>query len=180
MAVRGTMGEVIGVLRRMIGDKTPPLHFEDADIQRFADGNRRLLRYHPLEAVPLYLPGGLVRYEEFCLFAAGMLEGSPALFDSSYNSVTATSVDAENGLITVATRTNSTLYFSGAVFDLAGAAADGLEEWAAELSRAFDTDDGETSVKRSQMAKSMREQAGVYRAQQGATSVPMGRSDVQC
>jgi hypothetical protein len=53
-----------------------------------------------------------------------------------------------------------------------------LEQWAADLARQFDVDDGQTRLSRSQKARALREQAARYRAMQTVKAFPVRRSDV--
>jgi hypothetical protein len=58
------------------------------------------------------------------------------------------------------------LFVDGRSYDLAGAAADALEEWAARLARAYDVSSDGQSLARSQQARALLAAAQQFRTQQ--------------
>ncbi|MDP9350797.1 MAG: hypothetical protein M3P51_04560, partial [Chloroflexota bacterium] len=91
--------------------------------------------------------------------------------------LTPSTSDYQEGRWTFATSTSPSVYLVGKTYDIYGAAADLLEQWAARLARRYDISDSNSSYKRSQPAERLESLARTYRQQQRVRVVSMSRSD---
>ncbi len=172
MAVRATMSDLIERTRELIGDPAgADQAFSPASIQNALDRHQAWARYEALRAEP-DLSGQYL--EHFA--AVGDWEADERLYDSSGTQLTPATADRVTGYWTFAASTPS-VYLVGKTYDLYGAAADLLEQWAARLARKFDISDSNSSYKRSQAAERLESLARTYRQQQRVRVISMSRSD---
>lgn len=170
------MQAVVERLRSMIGDKSLPQHFSGDDLQGNLDSYRERVRYHSLCPIPTYTPSG-TQYLEFQSEGVRYWEGGVTVCDASYNALESADADLINGIWTFDVHQANGVLVSGFTFDMNAAAADSCDQWAAALSRSFDSSDSEQRMMRSQMAKSLREQAAQFRQGQKAGVGTAVRSD---
>ncbi|MDP9352940.1 MAG: hypothetical protein M3P51_15570, partial [Chloroflexota bacterium] len=92
--------------------------------------------------------------------------------------LTPSTSDYQEGRWTFATSTSPSVYLVGKTYDIYGAAADLLEQWAGRLADQFDvTVEGEGSYKRSQTPQRLEAQAGLYKSRMRPLMGFMGRLD---
>lgn len=167
-------------IRRLIADQGAPPIFADGEIQDTLDTRKQVHKYLRLAVLPTLQPGGVVVYDEFV--AAGGLgdwETDVTLVDGRYNPLTPSSSDLHAGRWKFATTQLQGVYLSGTCYDLYGAAADLLEEWAAKLNQEYDFSPNHGAYfKRSQQAEAKLKLAQMYRQKQRPVAVEMTRSDV--
>lgn len=173
---RATMSALISRLRRMVGDTGTP-NFSDDAIQDELDTFQTVVLYERLSTAPTMV-NGVAQYLTFGS-AYQNFETGAVVYNSSYGVVTPTTANLIAGTWTFSSNQDSTMYVSGNAYNVFGAAANLCDQWAAQLSRSFDVKDGESEMKRSQMAKSLRDQANQYRASQGILQSTSERSDVR-
>lgn len=167
-------------LIRLIGDDASDPEFSGDELQTFLDAYRMKHNQAHLQPIPTTEEGGSVLYYEF---RAGISdwESAATLYDNQFAEIDSADYtqDAQAGTWTFTVGMSTPLVcVTGSTYDLYGAAADALEAWAAKLSRKADFSDGDLDLKRSQMAKSLRENARQFRARQRVGSARMVRTDV--
>lgn len=180
MAARSTMLALLARLTQLIGDDASDPEFSADKLQTFIDTYRMKHHQAHLQPIPTTAEGGAVLYYEF---RAGISdwESAATLYDNQFAEIDSADYtqDDQAGTWTFTVGLSTPLvYVTGSTYDLHGAAADALEAWAAKLSRKADMSDGDLRLSRSQMAKSLRENARQFRARQRVGSARMVRTDV--
>lgn len=194
MAARATLADRIQDVRDLsqagpseyaIGDES---YFSDDVIQRLLDSRRRDVYRHALVPVIDYVPGGSVQYLTYeakpALRYLEATEGGTAVFviEDAQGNVVGTAdwtADYRRGVVTFTADQGGTAYYLTArTYDVHGAAADVLDQWATHESRAFDVATPEVKASRSQKAKMLREAARDLRRQAWVASFDAERGDV--
>jgi len=178
MAVRASMAELITRVRLLIGDPagSSPT-FSVQELQDALDRRRRPVRYQELVTQETIGPGGIVTYLDY-YSERGDWEANEQLVDGGYNPVTPATADRNGGHWTFATSQVPPVLITGACYDVYGAAADVLEEWAAKEKLAFDFSSDGQSFSRSQKARALTDLSQLYRRKQWPRTVRMERSDM--
>lgn len=177
--VRTSCKALLSRLRNLIRDTDPDCQtFTQDQLQTALDQRRERVRYLELEALETRAAGGAVSYVDFqaCL---GDWDADAALVDGQYNALTPNTENLETGEWSFTTEpSNLPVYLSGFTYDLYGAAADLLEEWAAKVKTEYTFSPGSGQHVRSQQHQMLLVQAERYRALQRVTVARMFRSDV--
>lgn len=171
------MAGVIQQLRETVGDDDAPYTYSEDTLQRVLDKYQTAHRMCPLTLVTAR-PSDANGVREFRA-PSGPWEDGVQFINIGREVVTPTAWNPQTGIVAL-DRTQAALagFVTGNTYCLPSAAADVCEMWASKLSRRFDTQDGEAKQSRSQMSKSLREQAQAFRAQVPLRSIGMTRSDV--
>lgn len=153
----------------------------DADhIQYLLDEHRLDIERIPVDKIPTVGAGGTITYTRHSV-PYSHLEGTASygfIEEADGDNVTGYTPDFQRGLFTFDANTAGTSYFfTGRAFDVYGAAADLLEQWASYLSRDYDFNTSGLGYKRSQAHQQMLAQAEKYRQKQWAGSVQLVRLD---
>lgn len=179
------MSAIVEELRRMtaveadqysIGEKS---YWADADLEALlaARVSDRLLQA-PVTRISTVAEGGAVEVLNGQVGVNGTLDTqSAAVFDFDGKSVAGVTVYPDGRLEFDTDQTSKALMLTGIAYDLNGAAADVLTDWAAAVKGGYDvTVDGQ-SMKRSQRHSQLLAQAETFRAKAVIASVSMHRSD---
>ncbi len=187
MATRTSMTELFARTRRMIGDEGTA-QFSDEDLQDVLDQHRATFRYFELCAMEDKLQGGSVEFKEFWAVDPSEnlyqhFEGTAgtALFftDSTYGTVTPDVFNLLEGKFRFGTAPNRPVRLSGFNYDLYGASAQLLDEWAAAVKRCIDTSDGNQKIYLSQQFAMITAKAEQYRKKMKPVQITMIRSDMR-
>jgi hypothetical protein len=156
---RSTMAGLISLVRSYSGDLGGlAAVFTDVEVQQFLDAHRRDAVQLPLEPVPLASNlGGEGGYFTWT-HELGWWEDDAAVVDANFIALTPSSVDLERGRW-VFTAAQSSVYLTGATYDVWHATADLLTAWAARLARRNDFSVDGNSYSRSQQAKGLADAA---------------------
>lgn len=172
------MTALIARLRSQIGDPAGATQtFSDDDLQRLLDGRRRDVRYRELTGVETRLPGGSYETTEYHADRRPW-ESDAALYDGDYDSLNPAAADLINGIWTFDSDTPAPVFVSGQTYDMAAAAADALEEWAARVSREFQFQAGPDIFHREQKIAGLLAAAERFRAQSLPGAGSFERSDL--
>lgn len=171
------MAVLIARLRRMISDKDVPLVFSDDDLGDILDGQQFVERYLPIEGTVTYKPGGGIEWHDFYA-QDGDWEDGVVFVTIGFEPVAPTTSDLRVGHWTFDAPQLPTIYLTGKNYDLYGAAADALEQWAAIVKRKYDVQSADQKLMRSQQSKAMLDLAETYREKQRPQRLTMVRSDV--
>lgn len=175
--MRLTLAPLAARVRRLIGD-TAYEELEDEDIAQALDARRRDIRYLELEPADTIAPGGAVSHLEYHA-PFGEWEGGVQLVDGSFNVLSPASSDLQAGVWTFAAHQPAPVYATGRAYDVHAAAADLLEQYAAQAKCEFDfTTSGGDSYRRSQKAEAALALAERLRMRQRPQTVRMVRTDV--
>jgi hypothetical protein len=178
MAVRGTMANIIGRVRLMIGDPAGVSQtFADQDIQNMLDESRVDVVNEPLTTKPTYV-GGTIQYLNYWHELTNFEDGA-VLKQFLTVVVTPSTSDLINGYWTFAANTMPPVFLTASTHDLYRASADLLERWAAKYMTRFDFASDGQSFRISQVPVQLQKLALTYRAKQRATSLGVTRSDLQ-
>ena len=185
---RSTLASLITTTRELINDAAGTAQvFSDDTLQRHLDAHRYDVIYETLLSVPRLTAGGTTVYYEFrsCYTDFETTDGGTAtLFiqDGLGNTIgTASwaSMDYQSGILTTTTDYKGTaLYLTGRSYDLYGAAADALDDWAQKVSLQFDFSSDQQSFSRSQKQKMLKDAAEGYRRKARARSSRVTRGDL--
>lgn len=155
----------------------------DDQVQGFLDQHRFDERYVQMRPVDRIAAGGAVTYVEFWA-PAGMTwwEGDAALVDGSYNTLTPTTSDYQNGRWVFAADQSGVmpLRLSGQWYDLYGAAADACQAIAAKVSLEMDYSDAAIQNTWQFKQKNMIDLEMQYRRRQRTVSGQQRRQDAAC
>ncbi len=171
------MSDLIERTRELIGDPAgADEEFSGQAVQNAIDRTRIRAHYTALTPDPTR-SAGVVSYLAYYA-DYGDWESDVQLVDMSYNTLTPSTSDYQEGRWTFATSTSPSVYLVGKTYDIYGAAADLLEQWAGRLADQFDvTVEGEGSYKRSQTPQRLEAQAGLYKSRMRPLMGFMGRLD---
>lgn len=185
--LRDTMADLITRLRRMIGDRAGDGEtWHDTDLQEALDSHRRDLYRVGLHAFPQH-SGTAIDYLEYRSEHGDWerTDGGSAIFVledwAGNNSGTANwSADYQRGIVTFGANQSGTAYYlTGRIYDLAGAAADVLEEWnALEPAKCLVDAQGNEYFDTTRQTARMR-LIDRYRSRQWAGMADMVRSDAR-
>lgn len=176
MAARATMADLITKLRRLVNDAGGSL-FDDDALQAYLDARRWRANYLVLDAEAERQSGGDIDYLNFQA-PHGDWEADAALLDANFDALTPATADLATGRWTFATEPSTPVYLRGWTYDLYAAAADALEERAAQLAPeyTFSADGGQ--FVRSQAYSQTAELVGRYRRMQRVGVTELVRGDV--
>ncbi len=178
MAARPTMANLITRVRRMISDPAGASQtFDDDAIQEALDRYSTMVNLLALTAQETILSGGSVVYVDYWA-PFGDWEEDAKLQGANYATLTPSASDYQQGHWTFAAQQPGSVLITGKVYDLNGAAADLLEEWAAKVKLQFDFGTDGQDFKRSQQVKHLQELAQSYRSRQKPKIVSQVRDDV--
>ncbi len=170
------MSDLIERTRELVGDPAGAAQvFSSQTVQDALDRHRTRASYTALTPDPTRSAGAVSYLDYYADY--GDWEGDAQLVDMSYNALTPSTSDYQEGRWTFATSTPPSVYLVGKTYDIYGAAADLLEQWAARLARKYDISDSNSSYKRSQAAERLESLARTYRQQQRVRVISMSRSD---
>lgn len=173
------MAAILDRARTLIGDllvdgQDP--NVDELDLLGYLDAHRCTVRYMPLQPIPTISPSGT----QYLTFAAdlGDWETDATFVDGTWATVVPVTSDWQAGVWTFAAQPTLDVRASGHTYDVAAAGADALDAWAAAAARCYDmTVDGQ-SLRRSQMAASLRDAAARLRMQARPESATLTRSDM--
>jgi len=171
MATRSSMAHLIAYVRQLIGD-TSGAQFTDDAVQEALDLYREEVSREELTAVPRII-GGTVEYHRFTSYR-GFWESDAEITDAAGAVVVPDVVNWLTGVFEFTASRQPPLFIHGKRYDVYGAAAEMLEQWASALAREYDfSTDGDT-FRRSQQAEALLRQAAQYRTRSWM-SVGVGR-----
>lgn len=177
--LRDSMRALVKLVRDMISDNSSESEkFSDEQIQHALDNNAHIVRYMTLKPVEKILPGGTVIFPQF-ISQKRFWDSSAILVDADYNVLTPVESDPLNGIwrFDELLLPKLPVRVVGAHYDVYGAAADLLEEWAAAVKACVDFDDGSQSFKLSQKLAHLMQLIQLYRARQQNVVSRVYRSD---
>ncbi len=169
MAARASMADLIGRLRRMIGDPAASAVWTDEELQDALDARRRDVRYEQLTVAETVQPGGQVVWLDWWA-QDGDWESDAKLYGPTYAELTPATSDYLTGHWTFAAHQAGPVYVVGKTYDMPGAAADVLEEWAGRA-RTTVTDWRD-------MVQALQASAARFRERQRAAVTRAARSDM--
>jgi hypothetical protein len=146
--------------------------FIDDIIQRHLDANRMDVYFDPLVSIPRNIGGGTTVYYEFRSRHGDYetTDGGTATFyiqhgtGSTVGTASWASMDYQSGILMTTTNYQGTaLYVTGRSYDLYGAAADLLDDWAQKVALQFDFSSDQQSFSRSQKQAMLKTAAEGYR-----------------
>ena len=185
---RSTMATLISTLRELVNDPAGAAQvFADDTLQRHLDAHRWDVYDEALTAIPTPIGGGSVAYYEYRSRHRDFetTQGGTAVFvvrdsvGATRGTATWAEVDYQLGRVTFATdQAGTALYLTGRTFDLYGAAADTLMDWAAKTALQFDFSSDSQSFSRSQKQAQLMQAAERYRRQARPLRVSITRPDV--
>jgi hypothetical protein len=178
---RASMAALIRRLRRLISDTAGADQvWTDDDLQDSLDAYQTTHRYAPLDQEESRAATtGVLTYKRFFAVCGGDWEDDVEIVNSTYVAVTPDTEDLINGRWTFATEPDWPLLINGNTYDLYGAAADVLEEWAAKVKCQVDFSAEGQSMKLSQYPDRMLAMAANYRNKQKPQQGHLSRSDIR-
>ena len=175
--MRETMEGLVGRLRLEIGDPAGDgAVWSDDALEAALDRRRTEVRYLELTPVESVAPGGAVSTLEYRASEGDWEEGAE-LVDGCWAALTPETADGLSGRWTFAGSVPPPVMVSGARYDVAAAAADVLEAWAARVKLEFDFTTGDQRFDRSQKLAGLLAAARLQRARQRPTAAEMVRGD---
>ncbi len=185
---RTTLATLISTLRELVNDPAGTAQvFSDDTLQRYLDAYRCDFYFEPLRAIPTQLAGGTVAYYEYRDGHQWLetTQAGTAVFyiqdstGATRGTATWADVDYQRGVVTFTTNQAGTaLYLTGRSFDVYGAAADVLTDWAQKVSLQFDFSSDQQSFSRSQKQQMLLAAAERYRRQAKPRRANITRPDV--
>ena len=180
------MSSLLTTLREFINDGGTVVFSDDA-LQRHLDANRYDLYQEPLAPMPSYIGGGTTAYYEYrsCYGWFETTQAGTAVFQvqdsvgTTRGTATWADVDYQLGRVTFTTdQAGTALYLTGRSFDVYGAAADALTDWAQKVSLQFDFSSDQQTFSRSQKQAMLLSAAERYRRQARTRRANITRPDV--
>ncbi|MFN3652350.1 MAG: hypothetical protein ACK47B_22470 [Armatimonadota bacterium] len=172
------MAPLLSRLRGLIGDPAGAGQaWSDDELQDVADGCREEARYLPLAPEETRAAGGGAAYLSFSA-PTGDWEEGPELYDATYQVLIPAISDCRAGRWRFETEPARPVTLTGRTFDLARAAAEVLEAWAARVKREYDFASSDQRFERGQQARAMQELAALYRRRARPRTAVQTRSDV--
>jgi hypothetical protein len=175
------MAELISRVRGLVGDPAGADQvFLDDEVQAALDRYQTVVRYARLrpEPTPLPSPAGVLEYRDYYA-AVGDWEADEQLYDAAWQPLTPVSADRLTGHWTFASPGQPPpVYIVGKFYDVFGAAADLLEQWAAKAKLEYDFATDGQSFSRSQKARALLALAQEYRRRQQPAVAVQARADV--
>lgn len=185
---RTTMSSLLTTLREWINDPSGTAQvFTDDALQRHLDAHRYDVYFEPLTPIPSYIGGGTAAYYEYrsCHQWYETTNAGTAVFlvqdsiGTTRGTATWADVDYQLGRVTLTTNQAGTaLYLTGRSFDVYGAAADALTDWAQKVSLQFDFSSDQQTFSRSQKQTMLLSAAERYRRQARTRRANITRPDV--
>jgi hypothetical protein len=185
---RSTLASLITATRELIADSGGTAQiFTDDTVQRHLDAHRCDFHHAPLTPVPTWTGGGSLSYFEYRIPYQDLetTSAGTAIFlvedgiGTNVGTAAWAAVDYQSGIINFTTDYRGTaLYLTGRSYDLYGAAADLLDDWAQKVSLEFDFSSDQQSFSRSQKQKMLKTAAEGYRRKTRARSTSVVRPDV--
>lgn len=185
---RSTLATLISTLREWVNDPSGTAQvFSDDALQRHLDANRTDVTFEPLAPIPSYIGGGTSAYYEFrsCYQWFEATNAGTAVFlvqdglGTTRGTATWAEVDYQLGRVTFATdQAGTALYLTGRAYDMYGAAADALTDWAQKVSLRFDFSSDQQSFSRSQQQTMLLAAAERYRRQAKTRRASLTRPDI--
>ena len=182
------MSSLLTTLREWINDPSGTAQvFSDDALQRHLDANRYDVYREELVSVPAYIGGGSIAYYEYrsCYQWFETTQAGTAVFQvqdsvgTTRGTATWADVDYQRGVVTLTTNQAGTvLYLTGRSFDVYGAAADALTDWAQKVSLQFDFSSDQQTFSRSQKQTMLLSAAERYRRQARTRRANVTRPDV--
>lgn len=184
--MRDSMAALVTRLRSLIGDTAGTgEHFTDDRLEELLDGHRITARELELAALDSYegtvdgsgTHNARVHWRELLAPYKDWEDGAE-LRDYRFDVLEPATEDLRNGRWTFAPELYSpAVYLTGYSYDLAGAGADALEEWASHEARSFDVTTQTAQLARSQKSKALRDQALELRRRQRISVGTLVRTD---
>jgi hypothetical protein len=176
---RSECANLLRRLRNLIGDTAGTSQvWSDDDLQDALDAFRIEERYLPLAEQDTIAPGGAVSYLIF-LAPCGDWDEAAQLVDNGYAVLSPATSDFQNGRWTFTTEPAYPVYLTGYTYDLNGAAAQILDQWAAQVKLQFSFSSGQQRFERQQQHAMLTQQAALCRRKQRPRCVPQIRGDVR-
>ena len=185
---RTTLATLISTLRELVNDPAGTAQvFSDDTLQRHLDGFRHDFYFEPMTPNQVQLAGGSVAYYEYYAWHQWLetTQAGTAVFyiqdstGATRGTATWADVDYQRGVVTFTTNQAGTaLYLTGRSFDVYGAAADVLTDWAQKVSLQFDFSSDQQSFSRSQKQQMLLAAAERYRRQAKPRRANITRPDV--
>lgn len=180
MAIRTTMASLIAKLRKLVNDPASENQiFDDDDLQNFLDQNSQDIKLLALTERYSVAPGGVVKYTDYYEpFSLGNWEDGVLLqYAGGWTTVTPDTADLKIGHWTFTAGQTPPVYITGFSYDLFGAAADALEQWASTEKLNYDFSANGTSFHESQKVTALLDLATRYRKQMRVGSGQMLQDD---
>lgn len=183
---RTTLSSLITTLRGLINDGGTAVFTDDA-LQRHLDNHRFDVYHEALTPMPTWTGGGSVSYFEYRSRYGDYetTQAGTAIFviedgiGTNVGTAAWASMDYQSGIINFATDYKGTaLYLSGRSYDMYGAAADALDEWATKVSLEFDFTSDQQGFTRSQKQQMLKVAAEGYRRKAKPRTAKVKRGDV--
>jgi hypothetical protein len=180
--MRDTMAELVKRLRELIGDPAGVTErFSDDRLEELLERHGEQLRTFEERCVDSFEnndgTNGRTFWREL-LAPFDNFEDGVVLRDYRGVELTPATSDLKRGRWTFEpSLLNPEVFINGTTYDLAGAGADALEEWANSEARAFDVQSQGTTYVRSQKVKGLRDQALELRRRQRVGLGRLVRSD---
>lgn len=185
---RSTMSSLISTLRELTNDAAGTAQvFTDDTLQRHLDAHRQDFYFQPLTPIAAQLAGGSVAYYEYRAGRQWLetTQAGTAIFlvqdstGATRGTATWADVDYQRGAVTFTTNQAGTaLYLTARSYDIYGAAADVLTDWAGKVALQFDFASDQQSFSRSQKQAMLLQAAERYRRQAKARRANVTRPDV--
>jgi len=175
MAVRSTMASLISRVRLYCND-TGSTQFTDQQVQDTLDCHRRDLTAVPLLPDPSFTSSSMVYLDYYSDIA--FWEDAMVLQNGSFTTITPSTTEPLVGHWHFTSSQAPPVFVSGSVYDVHGAAADLLEQYAAAVSLQFDFTSGAQQFSRSQQVKALLELAQTHRAQAWVRDLAATRPDL--
>lgn len=182
---RSTLTSLITTTRELINDGGTAV-FSDDVVQRHLDAHRYDIYREQLMAFPTHIGGGSVSYFEYRSRHADFeaTSAGTAIFfvedgtGANVGTAAWASMDYQSGILNLTTNYAGTiLYLTGRSYDLYGAAADLLDDWAQKVSLQFDFSSDQQSFSRSQKQEMLKKAAEGYRRKARPRTASQGRAD---
>lgn len=199
MAVRSTMSAIIAKVRQLIGDPaSATAQFDDQWIQDVLDARRDDVRYEQLQPGPSIVNAASTNNQPAVIWADYysrypfwesdvVLQGLNVSTGAAYIVLAPLASDLVTGRwqFELTPFVNGTapgqwppVFATGKVYDVYGASADLLEQWAATWTRKYSFSADGASFQRNQAFQSLLKLADQYRAKAKPTSGTLVRSDI--
>lgn len=191
MAFRSTLSTLVSKVRGLTGADVDEysigvdVYFSDSHIADYLDRHRIDLRFQLLSPEPVMAAGGSLSYYDYRA-PYGNLEstlGGTSVFvvqDALGTTIGIAdySADYVRGAVTFTSDTGgSARYLTARSYNIYEAAADLLDDWAANVKLSFDFSEDGQSFKLSQKLQGLQSLAKHYRGQAGVSSVQLVRGD---
>lgn len=179
--VRPGMRNLVRRVRDLVGDPVGACQaFRDDQVQEALDAFREEVRYQPLGYLefPTYAPGGAITYLTFQA-EVGDWEEDAALVSAGYAPLTPATANYQQGRWTFSAEPSYPVYLSGATYDVYGAAAALLRQYAGGQKGMFNFSPGDgQSFARGQKFSQPLQLAAEYEGRMRPRRAAQVRTDV--